>query len=94
MPKNSPDNSIKTCGTCTYRKSSVCLSRRLLQACVRISQNPEKVNANTLITLIREAEVLQRRKYKCAKEPNAWAHLMDRACAFWQPAEEQIVLSC
>jgi len=46
-----------------------------------------------LTTLIKEAEALRRRKYKCAKEPNAWAHLMDKACAFWQPAEECIILS-
>jgi hypothetical protein len=58
---------------------------RLLRACVDISQNPDEVDIATLTVLIREAEVLRRRKYKCGKEPTAWTHLVDRACAFWQP---------
>ena len=93
MSRTACSSSVKTCGTCAYRKSQVCLSLKLLQACNRISQNPENVNVAALTTLIKEAEVLRRRKYKCAKEPNAWAHLMDKACAFWQPADEYNILS-
>jgi len=63
---------------------------RLLQACVDISQSPNEVDAATLTVLIREVEVLRRRKYKCDKEPSAWTHLVDRACAFWQPIEQAI----
>jgi hypothetical protein len=63
---------------------------RLLRACVDISQNPDEVDAATLTVLIREAEVLRRRKYKCGKEPTAWTHLIDRACAFWQPKEQPL----
>jgi len=83
------DSKLKICGTCAYRRSSVCLSMRLVQACVDISQNPDEVDAATLTVLIREAEVLRRRKYKCGKEPSAWTHLIDRACAFWQPKEQR-----
>jgi len=41
-----------------------------------------------MTTLIMEAETLRRRKYKCSKEPDAWTHLMDKACALWQPTEQ------
>ncbi len=85
---------IKTCATCTYRKNPVCLSMRFLQACGRISKDPDKVNAHTLAMLIHEAESMSHRKYKCTKEPTAWTHLMDRACAFWQPVGEGGILSC
>ena len=77
----------KICGTCAYRKSPVCLSMRLVRACSRITHNPDQISASTLNTLIQEVDALRRRKYKCSKEPNAWTHLVDRACAFWQPKE-------
>jgi hypothetical protein len=64
---------------------------RLLRACVAISQNPDEVDAATLTVLISEAEALRRRKYKCGKEPRAWTHLIDRACAFWQPKEQETI---
>jgi len=86
------DSKLRICGTCTYRRSSVCPSTRLLRACVDISQNSDKVDAATLTVLIREAEVLRRRKIKCGKEPSAWTHLADRACAFWQPKEQGVHL--
>ena len=81
---------LKICGTCAYRRSPICLSLRLVQACARIGQNPDDVNEATLNTLIRETETLRRRKYKCDKEPNAWTHLVDKACAFWQPKEKAL----
>ncbi len=87
----SQDDKLKICGTCAFKKSPVCLSMRLVQVCARISQNPEGVNAATLTVLIREAEALRRRKYKCGREPNAWTHLVDRACAFWQPREQAVL---
>jgi len=86
MSEASAYNGVKTCRNCTYRKSPVCLSVKLVQACARISQNPDEVNVAALTTLIKEAEALRRRKYKCGKEANAWIHIMDRACAFWQPS--------
>ena len=79
---------LKICGTCIHKKSPVCLSLRLVQACSRISRNPDQVNAATLNTLIQEAEALSHRKYKCSRESNAWMHLVDKACAFWQPVEQ------
>jgi len=79
---------LKICGTCIYKKTPVCLSLKLIQACSRISQNPDQVSAATLNALIQEAEALSRRKYKCFKESNAWMHLIDKACAFWQPLEQ------
>ena len=91
MSKAYFSDKLKACGTCALRKSPVCLSLKLLQACNLISQNPEKINAAALTTLIKEVEALSRRKYKCAKEPNAWTHLMDKACAFWQPNEQTIL---
>lgn len=78
---------LKICGTCVYKRSPVCLSLRLVQACFRISQDPDQVSAATLNTLIQEAEALSHRKYKCSRESNAWMHLVDKACAFWQPGE-------
>jgi len=81
---------LKICGTCVYKKSPVCLSLRLVQACSKISQNPDQVSAATLNALIQEAETLSRRKYKCSRESNAWMHLVDKACAFWQPVEQAL----
>ena len=81
---------LKICGTCVYRKSTVCLSVRLVHACYQISQNPDQVNAATLNVLIQEAEALSHRKYKCSRESNAWMHLVDKACAFWQPLEQAL----
>ena len=80
---------LRICGTCAYRRSPVCLSLRLVQACARIGQNPDGVSEATLNMLIRETEALGRRKYKCDKEPKAWIHLVDKACAFWQPREQR-----
>jgi len=86
-----PTHLTKICGTCAKRKSPVCLNLKFVRACAGVVRNPDEVNAATLATLIKEAETLSRRKYKCSKEPNAWTHLMDRACAFWQPAEENLI---
>ena len=81
---------LKICGTCIHKKSPVCLSLRLVQACSRISRNPDQVNVATLNLLIQEAEALSHRKYKCSRESNAWMHLVDKACAFWQPVEQAL----
>ena len=81
---------LKICGTCVYKRSPVCLSLKLVHACSRISQNPDQVNAATLNVLIQEAEALSHRKYKCSRESNAWMHLVDKACAFWQPVEQAL----
>jgi len=81
---------LKICGTCIYKRSPVCLSLRLVQACSRISQNPDQVSAATLNALIQEAEALSRRKFKCSRESNAWMHLVDKACAFWQPVKQAL----
>jgi len=81
---------LKICGTCIYKRSPVCLSLKLVQACSRISQNPDQVSAATLNVLIQEAEALSRRKYKCSRESNAWMHLVDEACAFWQPVKQAL----
>ena len=79
---------LRICGTCAYRRSPVCLSLKLVQACARIGQNPDGVSEATLNMLIRETAALGRRKYKCDKEPRVWIHLVDKACAFWQPKEQ------
>ena len=89
MAKTLLEISLRICGTCAYRRSPVCLSLKLVQACARIGQNPDSVNEGTLNMLIRETEALGRRKYKCDKEPRAWIHLVDKACAFWQPREQR-----
>ena len=94
MPTVTISNRLKTCGTCAYRKTHVCVSMKLVRACNIISQNPERINAVTLATLIVETEALSSRKYKCVKEPNAWTHLMDRACAFWQPSDDCDTVNC
>ncbi len=70
------------------QRSSDCLSIRPFGLALTFSQNPDEVDVAALTVLIREAEVLRRRKYKCGKEPSAWTHLVDQAYAFWQPKEQ------
>ncbi len=89
MARAFPTGVAKICGTCAQRKSPVCLNLKFIRACAGVARNPDRVNAATLAILLREVETLRHRKYKCSREPNAWTHLMDRACAFWQPTQNQ-----
>ncbi len=66
------------------------LSPQFVIACSRVTYNPETVQVPVLKVLFEELEKMSHRKYKCRKEPNAWTHLFDRACGFWQPGEGKV----
>jgi hypothetical protein len=79
--------SVKTCGTCVHRNAPVVLTPKFVLACSRVAYNSETVQVPVLLMLFEELQKMSHRKYKCRKESDAWTHLFDRACGFWQPEE-------
>lgn len=83
------EHELKACGTCTHIGSPVFLSRELREACKEIVAKSEShtVTVEDSAKLVHEALRLSREKRRCTHEPHVWVHLLDQACAFWQPRD-------
>jgi len=75
----------RICATCVHRKTCVQVSKLLLELCYRFVL--DKHDEAAIIGIIEEAVLLSKAKHKCSREPHAWTHLFDMACAFWLPRE-------